>query len=307
MMSKKRTPHTETELIKIFNQSKIDEKYFPKFIGYYNDCFKELLEDHKDWNDDDWEDGGSVQASALWCMNNYINKYLKFVNQGHGEEWSHILAHTSEDGQRAILYVYNVLKKSNPVLAKKEILTYAKSLSDDEDFQNHYIYLIEEGAKPNNLIERAKKYAHLYKAEIEKGNSEVYAQEYAHLMAGGVYHEIYCEDYAYSYEEAIKESKDEEYARLYAEKYASALVDIKRRYGISDNEEMMEFAIERVNAYMNAWVYANKNRLSDFKRFADIYEHIHLNTYFADEGRPYQSDVEIDKYILNRALEEFGK
>lgn len=306
-MNKYKTPHNEEELKEVFQLDKIEDKFFPVYIDYYNVCFNELLEDHKNFKEEDWDEGESVQAIALWCANNYIKDYLEHIKNGHGEEWSHILAHSNEEGELAIFHGYNDLRKINPDLAKKEVLTYAKRQSEDKDFLKHYLFLFEEVSEPDNRIETAKKYAEIYKKELAKGKSEVFANEYAALIASGDYHEIYCEDYAIAFDIANKENRDIEYARLYADKYASALVDIKRRYGISDDEDMMDFAIEKVKAYMKAWNYARENRLEDFKRFADIYENIHLNTYYADEGRPNKSELEIDKEILERALEKFGE
>lgn len=306
-MNKYKKPHTEEELKEVFQQNQIDDGLISVYIDYYNVSFKELLEDHKDFKDEDWGEGESVQAFALWCANDYIREYSKHIENGHGEEWSHILAHSNEEGQLGIFHAYNDLRKINLDLAKKELLTYAKYQSEDKDFLKHYLHLFAEVSEPGIRIETAKKYAEIYKKELAKGKSEVFANEYAALIASGDYHEIYCEDYAIAFDIANKENRDIEYARLYADKYASALIDIKRRYGISDDEDMMNFAIEKVKAYMKAWNYARENRLEDFKRFADIYENIHLNTYYADEGRPNKSELEIDKEILERALEKFGE
>ena len=88
-MSNKKTAHTESELIEIFKQEGIDEKHFSKFLAYYKVCFDELYEDHKDCEDDDFEEGDSVQASALWCTNRFIKPYLELIAKGHGEEWAH--------------------------------------------------------------------------------------------------------------------------------------------------------------------------------------------------------------------------
>ena len=46
--------------------------------------------------------------------------------------------------------------------------------------------------------------------------------------------------------------------------------------------------------------------MDDFERFARLYENIHLNTYYADEGRPNLSNEEIDKLVLKETLEKFN-
>lgn len=306
-MINKKTPHTENELIIIFKQDNIDEKYFSKFSDYYKVCFEELYEDYKDWDDTDFDEGDSVQASALRCTKRYIKPYLELIAKGHGEKWAHTLAHSAEEGERAVYFVHSDLSEIDPELAEKELLIHAKSFGNDKYFVKHYLYLFEVADDIKGRIEKAKKYSEICKEQLTKGKSEVFAHQYADLIADGRYNEIYCEEYAFAYDKAVNENKNDEYARVYAYKYASALVDIKGRYGISDDEEMIDFAIEKVNAYMKAWEFANENQLNDFKRFAEIYENIHLNTYFADEGLPEESKEKIDNIILEKTLEKFNK
>lgn len=303
----KKTAHTKEELVSIFREQNVPETFFPKFLAYYKFCFEEFFGDMKNFEDDDFDEGDSIQESALRCTKYFMKPYIELINKGHGDEWSHSLASSSNDGEMAVFHTHYEIKQMNPELAKKELLIHTKSLGGDKYFQKHFIYLFDNVAEPDNRIETAEKYSKIYKEEIAKGKSEVYANEYASLMAEGESHEIYCEDYAIAFDKAIKENKSDEYAGLYAYEYGCALVDIKRRYGISDNEEMIEFAIEKVNAYMNAWVYGKENRLKGFEEFSEIYENIHLNTYFADEGRPDGSRDEIDRMILKKALGKFLK
>lgn len=154
--------------------------------------------------------------------------------------------------------------------------------------------------------EKATEYAEDYKKQIKKGKSKLFAHEYADLADMG-YHSIYREEYAYAYENAINEEKSEEYARFFADEYASELVDIKRRYGRSEDEEAIDFAIEKVNGRMKAWEYVSEHKLEDTERFSEIYENIHLDTYFADNGMPNGTLEEIDKEILEKALLRYNK
>ncbi|CAM4275926.1 hypothetical protein [Flavobacterium terrigena] len=306
-MSNKKTSHTDNELITIFQQDNINEKYFPKFLAYYKKCFDDLYDDHKDFNDDDFDEDDSVQASALWCTNRYIKPYLEHIARGHSEEWAHSIADSAEDGERIVYFVYSDLMRINPELAKKELLIHTKSLGNDEHFERQYLYLFEVMDEPNGRIQTALNYSKIYKEQIEKGKTAVYSHQFADLMSDGHYNEIYCEEYAFAYDEAVNKNKSEEYISVYSDKYASVLVDIKRRHGISDDEEMIDFAIEKVKAYMNAWEYGKENKLKDFKRFAEIYEHTHLNTYFADAGWPEESREKMDSMILEKTLEKFNK
>jgi hypothetical protein len=304
MTSSKRNRHTEEELIVIFNQENIDKKYLSIFLSNYKICFDELYED---WKDEDFEAGDSVQASALLFAKMRVKTYTEQLAKGHGEEWAHIIANTQAEGEIAIYLAYQDLMITNSELAKKELLIYCKSLGGDKYFEKHYIYLFEIVDEINGRIDKAKEYSKLFKEQIAKGKSEVYAHEYSDLISEGDFHKIYCEEYAYAYDKAINEGKSERYAREFAEKYGEALVDIKRRYGISEDEELIDHAIEKVNVYMTAWVYKEEHKMIDFQRFATIYENIHFNTYYNDEGRPEGSKQQIDMEILEKVLIKFNK
>ena len=306
-MSIKKTAHTETELLAIFKQDGNDEKYFSKFLEYYKVSFDELFEENKEWTDDDFDEGDSVQASALWCANDYIQKCIKLIEKGHGQEWAHEMAHTAEDGERAVYFVHSDLETINPELAKKELLIHTKALGGDEYFEKHYLLLFEVQAEPKGRIETAQNYSRIFKEQLAKGKSEIYAHHYADYRADGTYNEIYCEEYAFAFDNAISENQNNDYAREYADKYASALVDIKRRFGISDDEEMIDFAIDKVNIYMKAWQYARKNPLKDFDRFAEIYENVYLSRCFPNEIPENISTDEFDKIVLEKTLERFNK
>ncbi|MCZ2084346.1 MAG: hypothetical protein LC112_08730 [Flavobacteriales bacterium] len=305
-MEDKKWRPSEVKLIEIFKQQGFDPKYQKNFVDYYNYCFDDMYPGYEDWENSDWEEDESIHISAMNVTGMYFDTYLECIANGHGEEWSHALAHTAEDGESAIYYTHEEVYKIDEELADKEVRIYAKSLGGDEYFIKYFAHLFEIGSITDDKTEKAEKYSHIYKREIANGKTEIYADKYADLMAGTDFHEIYCEDYAIAYDNAIAENKSERYATLYADKYASALVDIKRRYGISDDEEMMDFAVEKVNAYMHAWEYAQENKVDDFERFARLYENIHLNTYYADGGKPKMSNEEIDKLVLKETLEKFN-
>ncbi len=306
-MSDKKTAHTEAELIKLFKQDGIAEQYFSKFLAYYKICFDDAYEDYKDWEDNDWDEGDSVQASALWCTNRFIKPYLELTAKGHGEEWAHEIAHSAEEGEKAIFFTHADLHAINPELARKELLIHAKSLGGDVFFEKHYIFLFEVVAEPEGRIETAQQYSKIYKEEIAKGKSAVYAHQYADLISEGEFHETYCKEYAFAFDKAIGKNKSNEYAKVFADKYANSLVDIKMRYGISEDQEMIDFAIEKVNAFMKAWEYAKEHRLNDFNRFAEIYENEHFNVYFPNEIAPDWSIEELDKLVLEKTLARFNK
>ena len=297
-MSKYCVKHTEEELRNIYLQNEYNETYYHYFINHYNKCFEELRESYKDYAYEDWvEEGDSVQEKTLNLVLDYITIFLKSINNGNGVEWSNLLADHYEEDETTYYHVYHDLKKINPTLAKDEIKILAKSISDDEIFQKYYLHLFEIVANPKNRIEVAKTYSEIYRQAINEGKTVVYADQYANLISQGEYNKIYCQEYAYAYDEATKDNKNDYYSGVYADKYASALV------GISDDEEMIEFAIKKVNAYMNSWEYARENKLAEFERFSEIYENIYLNFEFENS----ESKEESEKIILEKVLARFNR
>ena len=307
-MEGRKTAHTDSELQTIYEEHKFEKKYFSNFVDYYHLCFDELYQDMKDYSDEDFEsEDDSIQASALSISIDYMHAFIELINKGHGETWAHEMAHSNEDVERAAYFSYHDMKAENPEQAEKEMLLYCKNTGGDEFFQKHFFFFFREMENPANIVEKATTYSDTYKEQIKKGKSEIYAHEYAFFLADD-YNEIYCEDYAYAYEQAIVQNKSLEYAERYADEYASALVNIKCRSGICDDEDMISFAIEKVNALMISWEYANEHELNDRKSFMAIYARIHLDTYYADEPlQPYMSEEEMNKMIMEKVLAEYER
>ncbi|WP_433835660.1 hypothetical protein [Flavobacterium anhuiense] len=307
-MSHLRTAHTTTELTAIFEESGMPEKYFDQFLMYYETCFKDFLKENEQYRDEDFAEGESVQSDALIVTKIHIELVMKEISKGHGDEWAFAIANCTEEDERAHIFVYNELKNINPELAKKELLILCKSYSGDDFFEKYFISKFEKGCDYFNYAKRARKYSEIYKKKLTEGKSKIYAHQYADLIANEEFSKIYCEEYAYAYDKAISEAKSEEYAVVFADQYGSALVDIKSRYGISDDEEMINFEIEKVNIFMKAWAHNQELQLTNFKRFADIYEQVHMKTYYNDQNKsPVIESKEINKDILERTLHSYMK
>jgi hypothetical protein len=307
-MSHLRTAHTTTELIAIFRERGIPEKYFDSFLLYYKTRFEELLKENEQYKDEDFAEGESVQLDALFGTTIHTDRIMNEITKGHGDEWAFAIANCCEEDEHDHILVYNDLKKSNPELAKKELLILCKSYAGDEFFEKHFISKFEEGCDYFRYAERASKYSETYKKKLAEGKSKIYAHQCADLISCEEFNEIYCEDYAYAYDKAISEGKSEEYAIVFADQYGSTLVDIKSRYGISDDEEMINFGIEKVTIFMEAWVHNQELKLTNFGRFAEMYEQIYLNTYYNDQDEfPKIESSEITKDILERTLHNYMK
>ena len=306
MKKDKKIAHTENELTTIFKKQNIKESLFPFFLARYKIYFDELYQYMKDYEEDDFEEGDSIHDSALYVLDLYIKPFIKIIENGHSEKWAHLVSKNIEDNEWRIYEAFNELKKEQPKLAQQELELHCNNLSKDEDFRRHYLFLFSIGEGMDKPYEKATEYAEDYKEQIKKGKSKLFAHEYADL-GNSDYHDIYREEYAYAYEKAILNKKSERYARVFADTYASELVDIKRRAGISDDEELIDFTIEKVNGFMKAWEYISENKIKNSDRFYSIYENKHLNTYFADDGMPEGTMEEIDKGILEKVLLEYNK
>lgn len=232
------------------------EKVFTSFL----DSFLTDLQDDDAIEDDD------TPTSLLTVPTNYINSYVESRQDGFSEIWSERNAYLTiiyESGQ-AIFSCYNKVAAKSEEMALKDLLVFCKLKDGDK----HYIDFLIDHVTKNDYTKRpieeiAADYSRLYKEQIENGKSAIYAHQYAYLMAESDYHPIYCEDYALGYDQSIHKGKSEEYATRYADKYASELVDVKRRAGSCDVEEILDFAKVKAIAYINGWEYARDNKLKE--------------------------------------------
>lgn len=233
--------HTNKELIEIYSTHKGDNIHAEYFIKIYEISYDEFEKDQ------DWEDENESVASHTlnFCLVHYLTAFLKYLKIGHNPIWADKIANSIEDD--VIIDAYKEIKKENPELARKEIETYCKSLSSDENFKSHYLYLIEEG-NFEDAEERAFEYTNLHNEQISLGKSEIYAREYARLRISlSRFPEIYYESYAFAYELSINEEKTENNSRDFADQFASyayqgvlGLMMLKNDY----NLELEEYDLE---------------------------------------------------------------
>ena len=292
----RKKPHTKDELIDLYAQMKYPMKYFIKFESRYHECYSELFNDMKDYEDDDFEDeDDTIGGTALQFASEYLDRFMAQLNGGHGEEWAHLVAKPIEDNNTIIADAYYSM---SPELAKQELRLHCKSLGGDEFFEKYYLFLFEIGEGLNNPQKIALEYSKIYKQQIAKGKSEVFAHQYADLMSGDEFVEIYCRKYAYAYDKALSEGKSEEYAKLFADMYGDGAAN----YGEREDKDIPEFWEEKVFAYMKGWEYATNNNLSN--EFIKIYERVYLNTVYADEPEKIPWN-RLDEYILEEALKKY--
>lgn len=301
--------HTEKELIEIYTGLKGDDSHFEYFLKFYEVAFQEFILSN-DWED---EDESTEEHTLKFCLEFYLPFFIKSLKEGHGAIWSDKIANLVESVkdstittylvENPFLYAYDEINKENPELAWKEINVHCNSLSNDEIFKRYYLFLIKNHYK-RDMENKIFNYAQKYKEQISLGKTEVYAHEYAHLRTE-VNDEIYCEEYAFAYDKAISENKSIEYAIEYAFRYASVMEDTREIY-FDDDGVMIDFAIAKVNAYMEVWV-SEQTQFKGFNRFAEIYEDVYFKTYFSDEERASLNIEDTNAMILKEVLERFNK
>lgn len=309
MDSPKKKRHSHAELIEIFSQKKIPDEFHSRFINEYDRIFNELYEDAKDWIDDDFNEDESVQSSALDVTFMFVEPFLEQIEIGHSAEWAEIMAKYSEEDENvAFHYAYQGVFEKDSAKAIDELIIHCKCLNGDEHFVRYLLYLFQCGDGYSEPLEKAKVYSEIYNKQIELGKSNVFAHEYADLIAEDVYIESYCEAYATIYDQSLKQGKSEQYARRYAYMYSEW---IGNHYGkLSDAYEDSDcvFWNEKMIGNMKGWEYANENELSDRQSSIKIYENIHINTYYADiPPLPKMNNEQIDKMILEKAVESYER
>lgn len=270
------------------------------FTSFLTNFLRELEEDNAIEKDD-------TPATLLDVPNDYIDSYIESRQNGFSKIWSTTRAKLEImlDTRNAVYRCYEEVAEVDKNLALSDLKVFCTLKNGDELYTDFLVdYVINYGYSERPIEELAAGFSRIYKEQLEKGKSEIYANKYASLMAGDEFHKIYCEEYAYIYDQSLALGKSEEYAERYSEKYASELVDVKRRAGIHDDEESLEFARNKAKAYINGWEYATENDIRAKKDFIDFYSSSYLNTIYSDE---WTSNEELEKITLKKALEQFEK
>ncbi len=116
---------------------------------------------------------------------------------------------------------------------------------------------------------RAHEYTNLYKSLIEKGESDVYARQYA-LHHLGTPDDDYCHLYASKYEECINKGIDSSKAEDIAEEYEDYYGN---HYPQDDDLKEKEF----IDVYIKGFEYAIVNGIDSPDEFAKEYQRAYYN------------------------------
>lgn len=281
---------------------------------YNEDCIKEFIRylDHflTGLEQDSAIEEEDTATSLLLVPIDHTNYYAKRRNEGFSIAWSIKYAEckTSYDNQNLLMNCYEALEEQDKQQANADLMNYFKVTNRDQLFIDYFLNRIATGDRfgERSIEKDVEEFVSNYNEQISNGKSELYAYQYADWLIDD-YHPIFCEDYANIYEESINNHKSEEYAKEYAYEYAHELVDVKRRYGISDDEELLEFAKSKAKAHINAWEYAKENELKSKGKFMECYKNAYLNTLYLDDPYEWKTVEQCEKIALDKALNEYER
>jgi len=296
--------YTEQELIAIAKAKGIDEKYFQHFVTKYNQIFSQVKDEYVE---EECEEGETPKTITLNITRRYLVKFIEQVEKGHGIEWADLFADSEEEEGETFNNVYFAIRKKSKEQAKEELIIHCKSVEADEHYIRYFIFLYEVGDGSLKPDIKAAIYSKKYKEQIAQGKSELFAHEYADFMAIGDYTEIYCYSYAQAFESALQQNKSYEYARLYARKYSHYVANHYSKIEQLEEDEDFDFYHQQIIGYMKAWEYVKENKLHDGQSFIGFYEDIYINTYFSDDRDFNLSEDELDKIILEKALDKYNR
>ena len=197
---------TEAMILTSFEETGIDEKYYPIYAKIAKRFFEDLSKEGS--NEDGQTEEDNYAISSLNLADEYITYYAKEAEKGHCEQWCDTIADKGENNYWAYRDAYDLIE--NEEEKEKELSIHAKSLSEDPVFVERYIYLFKEQVE--NSYEMAKEYSKAFHKCIANGKSQYYAQGYAYAVSEYHYLEASCLFFAEAYETAKEQGKNEDEA-----------------------------------------------------------------------------------------------
>lgn len=223
----------EVEAIKNMNQ--LDEETYDELKRYlvYH------LKQKEKYNEE--EEG--YEVSLLDDATEYVKLISTFRDEGYGFHWAKAYASTTleDENRNPASKAYTNEKKIDSERAMQDLKLYAKKTGKDEYFVKHFHFLSEVEA-PNvspSFEQQATTYSEIYKNEIAKGNSDVFAKKYAGCIAGGDHTELGCYAEAKEFEKCIVKGDTKEFAEVYAMKMAEYIANYCSSYEASLDDELV--------------------------------------------------------------------
>lgn len=291
---------TQADIDSFLHTNKFSSELIKEFYEYLEHYFTELDEDGEFETTED-------VASSFNSVKEYFLIYQKAFHEGFSKAWCKTWAkkQTEYSPDNIFKECYEASREQNPELVDIDFQLFCKSHNDDELFIKQLKRLIENvrssGVLP--IEEEAALYSGIYKEQIAKGKSQVYADVYAAHIADGSISTEYCEAYAFAYEKAINEGKDETYTLLYADKYAHEMVN----YGGGSGDKHLEYLTLKVHGEMTGWDYARKHKIEHATVFIENYQSAFLNYCFPNNPSEFLSIEDCMAKSMRKALEMHDK
>ena len=197
---------TEAMIRTSFEETGIDEKYYPIYDKIAKRYFENLSNEGS--NEDEQTEDDNYAVSSLNLADEYINYYVKEAEKGHCEQWCDTIGDKAENDYWAYHDAYDFI--DNEEEKERELSIHANSLSEDPVFVERYIYLFR--VLEENSCEMAKEYSKAFHKCIYNGKSQYYAQGYAYAVSEYHYLEASCHIFAEAYEAAKEQGKNDDEA-----------------------------------------------------------------------------------------------
>lgn len=186
------------------------------------------------------------EGDADWAIN-YVEKYIQIfseqVNLGHSYEWSSTFANEVFDYQDELAraFAFDAIFEKDEEKAISDLRIFCNQINADELFTKQFIYLMQEGIghEEPNAEEQAHNYCVIFREQIKKGKSEIFAHRYADLSSCKYYTDIYCFAYAIEFEKLIIEGFSEEFASTFATNIAEYIANHFDTYEKSINDKLV--------------------------------------------------------------------
>ena len=215
--------YSKEKLISIAKENNISEKFFEEFINHVEKDKQEMP------NDIDLGENEISQSAVDFALE-FFTKFNGELQKGHSEEWARLYSESIEEHPHAFNDAYLAVKKTNPEQAQKELEIHCKAVDGAELYTKHFIYLMENGEAFRNPDNQARLYSKIYKEQIEKGESDLFAHKYADLMATEEYIELGCFSEAKEYEKSINAGLSEVYAEAFASQISEYIANYYPNY-----------------------------------------------------------------------------
>lgn len=293
--------YSKEELKSIFLDHYGREEYVSYFFKTYNKEYEFLSGDEYDL-----QEGETLAGEAMKWALEYLTIFNKQLEMGHSAQWADLFAECIEEGINKVGDAYWTIRESDPTKAKDELIIYCKATNRDSLFTGYFIYLMNQAEGIQSSVKRANIYSEEYPKQIAAGKSTIFAHEYSAQMSME-YVESSCYAYAYAYDKAMQLGKSDQYCFKYAEMLSDFIGD--QGYELSDleNDSYAIMKHDVIIAKMQAWEYANENKIEDSDLFISEYEFVYQSKYHSKTEVQNTIEKDVVPKILVKALEYYNK